>query len=73
MKKRAVTGFLWFYATWYAWNFVAVLLGVTDAMGPVLGLVAAYLFAGDPLGRIWRSVRTSAQPITTTSSAPEPA
>jgi hypothetical protein len=55
MKKRVLAGLLWFYATWYAWGLIASTLGVTEMLGPVLGLIAAALFAGDPLGRIWSS------------------
>lgn len=53
MKKRILAGLLWFYMIWYAWTIIANFVGVTDLAGPVIGLVAAALIAGDPLGRIW--------------------
>ena len=53
MKKRVLAGLLWFYVAWYAWSMVASTLGVSDMLGPVLGVIAAALIVGDPLGRIW--------------------
>ena len=51
MKKRVAAGMLWFYVAWYAWALIANAVGVTDLAGPIIGLVAAALVAGDPLGR----------------------
>jgi hypothetical protein len=53
MKKRVFAGVLWLYATWYAWSVIATLIGVSTAPGPLFGLLAALLLAGDPLHRIW--------------------
>lgn len=53
MKKRVLTGLLWFYATWYAWSMVAALAGLPELFGPVVGAAVAMLVAGDPFGRIW--------------------
>ena len=53
MKKCVIAGLLWFYVTWYAWAVIAYFAGVTDLPGPLLGIVAAALIAGDPLGRVW--------------------
>ena len=53
MKKRVTAGVLWFFAAWYAWNIMAAIIGVSDAPGPVFGILAALLLAGDPFGRIW--------------------
>jgi hypothetical protein len=68
MKKRIFAGLLWFYATWYAWVVIASFLGVTDLVGPILGIVAAFLIAGDPLRRIW-SRPTESQPAVAATSA----
>ncbi len=53
MSKRVAAGVLWFFAAWYAWNIIATIIGVSEAPGPVFGLLAAVLLAGDPFGRIW--------------------
>ena len=53
MKKRLLSGLLWFYVTWFAWAFVAAFSGITELAGPVLGAVVAMVIAGDPMGRIW--------------------
>jgi hypothetical protein len=66
MKKRLLAGILWFYAAWYGWSVVASFVGVADTAGPILGLVAAVLFAGDPLGRIWSMRRDPATIATPT-------
>ena len=55
MKKRVAAGVLWFFAAWYAWNVIAAIIGVSGAPGPVFGILAALLLAGDPFGRIWTS------------------
>lgn len=67
MKKRVLAGLLWFYTIWYAWSMIASTLGVSEMLGPVLGLIAAALFAGDPLGRIWSS--TGDRPTATVRAA----
>ena len=53
MKKRALSAVLWFYCGWYAGAMIAHALDVSIAIGPILGVVAAALIAGDPLGIIW--------------------
>jgi hypothetical protein len=53
MKKRAVAAVLWFYAIWYAGAMIAQMLGLSPALGPILGTAAAALIAGDPRGIIW--------------------
>lgn len=59
MNKRLAAAMLWFLAAWYLGAWVALLLGVSALLGPILGIAAAVLFAGDPLGIIW--VRREAQ------------
>jgi hypothetical protein len=54
MKKRVAAGFLWLFAGWYLGAFVAWMLGVSDLLGPILGIAAAVLIAGDPLQVIWQ-------------------
>jgi hypothetical protein len=53
MKKRALSAILWFYCGWYAGAMIAHALDVSIAIGPILGVAAAALIAGDPRGIIW--------------------
>lgn len=53
MKKRALSAVLWFYTGWYAGAMIAHVLGLSVALGPILGVAAAALIAGDPRGIIW--------------------
>jgi hypothetical protein len=53
MKKRALATILWFYAAWYAGAMVAHVLGLSAALGPILGTAAAAIVAGDPRRIIW--------------------
>lgn len=53
MKKRALSAVLWFYCGWYAGAMVAHALDLSIAIGPILGVAAAALIAGDPRGIIW--------------------
>lgn len=69
MKKRVLAAVLWFYCGWYAWSVIAWVAGVSDVAGPVVGLVAAVLFAGDPLKRIWYP-RPASRALLTTSATP---
>jgi hypothetical protein len=63
MKKRVLSGILWFMTGWYAGAMVAHVLGLSVALGPILGFAAAALIAGDPRGIIW--VRTSSTDLRT--------
>lgn len=60
MLKRILASVLWFVAIAYTWNLIAAMTGYSQAPGLVLGVVAAVLFGGDPLHRIWFA-RTVAQ------------
>ena len=64
MNKRLIAGVLWLFAGWYLGNIVAFQLGLSDLLGPVLGIAAAVLVAGDPFGLIWdrAAARTTAAP-----------
>jgi hypothetical protein len=53
MKKRALAALLWFYSMWYAGAMIAQVVGLSPALGPILGTAAAALIAGDPRGIIW--------------------
>ena len=53
MNKRIAAAVLWFLAGWYVGGFIVLYLGVSDLIGPILGVSAAVLFGGDPLGIIW--------------------
>jgi hypothetical protein len=56
MNKRVAATILWFLAGWYLGGYIALIVGISDLIGPILGISAAVLFGGDPLGIIW-SVR----------------
>jgi hypothetical protein len=63
MNKRLIAGVLWLFAGWYLGNIVAFQLGLSDLLGPVLGIAAAVLVAGDPFGLIWdRAAESSSAP-----------
>jgi hypothetical protein len=68
MKKRILATFLWFFAGWYAGAVIAYALDVSAILGPILGVAAAGLIAGDPRGIIW-SHRPSTAPTATPSSS----
>ena len=53
MKKRVLAAVLWFYAAWYTGAMVAHFLGLSPALGPILGTAAAAIVAGDPRHLIW--------------------
>jgi hypothetical protein len=53
MKKRALAALLWFYAAWYCGALAAHFLGLSEALGPILGTAAAAIIAGDPRRLIW--------------------
>lgn len=67
MKKRVLSGVLWFYTGWYAGAMLATALGISVALGPIIGFAAAALIAGDPRRAIW------SRPAPTSSLTPEPA
>ena len=54
MKKRVLAGVLWFFAVAYAWNLIALVAGLPEQPGYLLGFLAAYLFATDPAHAVWR-------------------
>ena len=56
MKKRVASALLWFYAFWYAGAMIAELIGLSPALGPILGTAAAALIAGDPRHLIWSGI-----------------
>jgi hypothetical protein len=72
MTKRVVASLLWFYAMWYAGAMIAAVLGLSPALGPILGTAAAAIVGGDPRHVIWgprpaatRTVAPSARSVTT--------
>jgi hypothetical protein len=67
MKKRVIAGFLWFLAVAYAWNLIALALGLPEVPGYGLGIVAAFLFAADPARIVWK--RDASQPVAARSAA----
>jgi len=68
MKKRVLSGVLWFYTGWYAGAMLAHVLGVSSMLGPIIGIAAAALVAGDPRQVIW--TRPSTTPAPTLSMEP---
>ena len=72
MKKRVLSGVLWFFTGWYAGAMIAYFAGVPTALGPILGVAAAALIAGDPRGIIWRAKapETAAEPTLTPNPNP---
>jgi hypothetical protein len=72
MKKRAVATVLWLYAGWFSGAFAALMLGVSPALGPIIGFAAAALVAADPRGVIWTTRAPKASGIPA-HAAPNPA
>ena len=69
MKKRVLAGVLWFFAVAYAWNVVAMVVGLSETPGYFLGMVAGFLFAVDPMHRVWRHEATTGNSPVPASSA----
>ena len=55
MNKRIISAALWFYAGWTLGALIATVLDLNGLLGPVIGVAAAALFAGDPRQIIWTS------------------
>lgn len=53
MNKRIVAAALWIYAGWTFGAMVAMSLGLSALLGPVMGASATVIFAGDPRRIIW--------------------
>ena len=70
MKKRVLAAFLWFYAFWYVGAMIAEIVGLSAALGPILGTAAAAIIAGDPRGLIWRqrTVNRTSTPVSLTTA-----
>lgn len=71
MKKRTFAAILWFYTGWYAGAFLAEMLGVGPALGPIIGAAAAGLIVVDPRRIIWTAQAAAAG--SSTEARPEPA
>ena len=64
MGQRLLAGPLWFFATLYAWEFLAfVLPGLPSAVGPVLAIVAASLVVLDPAELLWKAPSAAARSV----------
>ena len=70
MKKRVLAGVLWFFAVAYGWNLIALALGLPEFPGYGLGAIAAFLFAADPAGVVWK--HDARQPAAARSRKPGP-
>jgi hypothetical protein len=53
MSKRILAGVLWLFAVWYLGNIVSFHLGISDLLGPILGISAALVVVADPLRILW--------------------
>ena len=71
MTKRILAAILWFYTGWYAGAMLAEILGVSPAIGPIIGAAAAGLIFADPRRMIWtaRAIGSASAP----EARPEPA
>lgn len=72
MTKRAFAAILWFYTGWYAGAILAEFLGVSPALGPIIGAAAAGLIVGDPRRIIW-TARSASAAAASQELSPEPA
>jgi hypothetical protein len=78
MVKRIFIAFLWFYTGWYGGALFANFLGLSPALGPLIGAVAAALIIGDPRQLIWKaksigpSITASAAAVAADSSVANP-
>jgi hypothetical protein len=70
MKKRVIAASLWFYTGWYGGATIALALGLSPALGPILAAAAALIVAGDPRRLIW--VRSSQDSRAVASSPARP-
>ena len=73
MKKRVLSGVLWLFTGWYAGALIAHFADISTALGPILGVAAAALIAGDPRGIIWRPKAPAPAAETTLTPNPNPA
>ena len=71
MKKRTLAAILWFYTGWYAGAMLAEFLGVSAALGPIIGAAAAGLVFADPRRIIWTAQAATAG--SSNEALPEPA
>jgi hypothetical protein len=69
MTKRIAATVLWFIAATYAGSMTALLTGMSDLFGVVVGIIVATFVAWDPAHLIW-TARTASASVETT---PEPA
>jgi hypothetical protein len=69
MTKRVIAALLWFYTGWYAGATIAVLLGISPVIGPILGAAAAGLIVGDPRRIIWTRPASPSPSVETTPEA----
>jgi hypothetical protein len=53
MLKRVVSLIIWFYAGWTLGGLIAYTTGVSELIGPILGIACAAIFVGDPRHLIW--------------------
>lgn len=73
MKKRALSAVLWLYTGWYAGAMLAHVLGVSVALGPIVGVAAALIIAGDPRGVIWTRPAAAGGKNANVELSPKPA
>jgi hypothetical protein len=61
MKLRIASGVLWFLAGWAVTGTIACGLGLSQAIGPLVGIAWAALVAMDPMDVVWRVGKRSGQ------------
>lgn len=69
MKKRVLAAILWTYTGWYAGALIAEVIGISPALGPIIGAAAAGLVVVDPRRIIWTAPARASR----TELAAEPA
>ena len=57
MKKRVAAGVLWFLSGWVAGAMVALAVGISPILAPIVAVAAASLVAVDPRRLIWMNQR----------------
>ena len=62
MKLRIASTILWFLAGWFVAGTIAMALGLSDAIGLIVGVAWGTLIAIDPLHLLWRDRSGSSSP-----------
>ena len=63
MRKRTLIAALWFFAAWTGWELALQFADLPRMVGPLLGLLMAAFWGGDPLGVVYGKPSTPAEAI----------